>query len=646
MAIRIEHQPSGAAVGRAAYTAARNKARQRQQKNALDMWQEERREQRRYGNIYRNAIGGRRARQVGQQQQQVTGWKDPLQTALDADVSFGEEDTRSKNAVQIKAQRKTNARALRMGKPIPFPEAEMQPIYAPTEAEIDQKKWERGVEHEQDIHERNRAEKAEDATSAETLDIFKERYEGLREKIDSLAAEGPDAWATPKLKARFDTLQNALDIAEDQLLEKGDKKWTSLQVYETAAEEIKKFLAGHKDTHLVPPENRPGAERVTRDGRLIRKGMDGKDEDLGLAPWNMLTPEQREAREAERQSRFGTDLQGREGQYRRDQYGEYFDPFTQQKETPSWSERAGEIGKQRDAAEGAIGAALAATPAGKAAGYTSTPETWPAAQKAEIKKIQDRDLPYPGMDDSGQQPGQGQPGQGQIEDPAPDSQEPTIEEIIDQDWEERQEPGGPFNTPMLPDQSAASTLSDQILRDAEGDWPTVTSANDYEAVSPGAEYKDADGNVRQKQGGSAEPAQAPGGGNEPNKDNMSDSGYREKAQYYEDLMKTHDKSGDYDAYMDAVGKRDEVYFALAEASNQREYAKYGLSSLPDPLNTGKRRREAIETVRRLEGVAPRNMKKGDYKLMLQAQKDLSQIYAAEEAEATDSNVRRKPGLGG
>ncbi len=65
MAIRIEHQPAGAAVGMAAYAAGRGKTRQRQQKYALDLWKDERRtqarrEERMAGFKYRAALEGRR----------------------------------------------------------------------------------------------------------------------------------------------------------------------------------------------------------------------------------------------------------------------------------------------------------------------------------------------------------------------------------------------------------------------------------------------------------------------------------------------------------------------------------------------------------------------------------------------------------
>ena len=289
MAIRVSHQPSGAAVGMAAYATGRGRARQRQQKNALDMWQEERREQRRSGNIYRNAIGGRRARQVGQQQQ-VTGWKDPLETALSGDVPFGEEDTRSKKAVQIKAQRKTNARALRMGKPIPFPEAEMQFTPAPTEAEVrrQQKLEDRdeGREYREGQDALKRKQSAEDEAADMTLGDAEDRYESLSKQFEEIGQGGRDSWAEqggPRMKKYYE-LKNALEKLREDQGKDGPNRLRRLEYLNEGIARMDRFLADHEDTHILPPEKQMGVEYKGEDGWVYENTETGP---VKLRVWNM-----------------------------------------------------------------------------------------------------------------------------------------------------------------------------------------------------------------------------------------------------------------------------------------------------------------------------------------------------------------------
>ena len=111
MAIRVLHTPAGGAVGMAAYAAGQNKTRKRNQKYAVDMWQQERkiqarREERSAGSKYRAALGGgTRQGRIGQQP--AGKWIDPFEEAVKA----GDK----KKAIQIRAQRKGDARRGRLG---------------------------------------------------------------------------------------------------------------------------------------------------------------------------------------------------------------------------------------------------------------------------------------------------------------------------------------------------------------------------------------------------------------------------------------------------------------------------------------------------------------------------------------------------
>ncbi len=196
MAIRILHQPSGAAVGAAAYATGQGKARQRKQKYAMDLMRDERRIQaRQEGFKYRAAaLGGGAGRQrMGQQRlgQQAAGtWKDPLTAAVGKAREVGQQiDTTpdvdslagvkqllrpmrkaaSSSAVQIKAQRRANDRARRMGKPDPYPEAEPQFEAAETKEEarrreeLEDRDWE--AKEEERINKREFGE-AQDVAEA------------------------------------------------------------------------------------------------------------------------------------------------------------------------------------------------------------------------------------------------------------------------------------------------------------------------------------------------------------------------------------------------------------------------------------------------------------------------------------------------
>ena len=135
MVIRIVHQPSGAAAGMAGYMTGRGKARQRQQKYSMDLWEQERKIQARQqqqfaGAKYRAALGGTRG-QGGVGQQAAGQWEDPFELA----VAAGD----TKKAVQIKAQRKRDARRQRLGEDPLYPEAQQKFLPAPTKEQVRRK---------------------------------------------------------------------------------------------------------------------------------------------------------------------------------------------------------------------------------------------------------------------------------------------------------------------------------------------------------------------------------------------------------------------------------------------------------------------------------------------------------------------------
>jgi len=404
MAIRLQHQPSGAAVGMAAYTAGLGKARQRQKKDALDMWREEREAQRRSGNIYRNATSSSRTRQVGQQQ---GTWEDPLALAVagaeDAKASdtdaFGQpvpgmEDQREssiKKAVQIKAQRKANERALRMGKPIPYPEAEMQPKPAPTEAEVRRRQQLEDRKEGREYQQQQGALKRKQSVEDDELDLWRDQDETTAAEIERIRKSSGGAFQdTPgdNVTQRWTQMKNDLKLLRE------NEGYSDAEKHKLATQMRRKFLREfNEEQHIVPWADRPGSRR-TVNGEIWEKSRDPNkpDEFIDFADEPGLTDEDIRAGKSNRFRYFGGALH----QKTRGRQGTEWKPMGKggQGETTSEGEQTSNRRKERVAAAKIIAAEL---------GYSEKSENWKKSQKAKINEILDRELPYPRMRPGGQE---------------------------------------------------------------------------------------------------------------------------------------------------------------------------------------------------------------------------------------------------
>ena len=172
MAIRIEHQPAGAAV-MAAYAAGQGKGRARKQKYALDLWKDERREKSKY-----RMAGRIRQQKLGQQK--AGTWYDPMASGA---TPAGK--------VELKAKRRANARHRRMhgDDNVPHREAEPTFIPAPTKEEVrredDQRKRDQYLGDER----REREQELEDERRRNTRQGISKRVDGLGMIPDDIADE-------------------------------------------------------------------------------------------------------------------------------------------------------------------------------------------------------------------------------------------------------------------------------------------------------------------------------------------------------------------------------------------------------------------------------------------------------------------------
>ena len=296
MAIRVSHSGAPAPQGMAAYSAGSNISQQRKKKQMLDMWQEERRAQQRRGNIYRSAMGGRRAQQqLGQQQ---GTWVDPLQEALSGAAAKkaeyhpfggGEEDT-GNMAVQIKSQRQANARAQRMGKPLPYPQAEAH--YEPplTKEQIEKKKWDRNVEREDTVWARNQEQKTKDTVNQRTFEISKGNFEDVKKRFYEIDPGDPLAWRDTNRRDEYKRIKRMVETGNQD--QQGQRQYTPTEYHNEAARAMGGFLEGHQPNHLIPKEERVGNTYTTDDGIKFLVTPDGGREFQGFVDEGPLTREQ------------------------------------------------------------------------------------------------------------------------------------------------------------------------------------------------------------------------------------------------------------------------------------------------------------------------------------------------------------------
>ncbi|HUV13866.1 MAG TPA: hypothetical protein VMY18_09475 [Acidobacteriota bacterium] len=254
MAIRLVHQPGGI-VGMAGYLAGVGKAKQRQQEDAKTMWQE----QNRYGNRYRQAMGGQRRRAIGgqQAQEQQGTWVDPLDTApgtMDEGDAF-------EDKLLIKSQQRANDRWRRMGKQTKFPGADPYFKPAPTKRELE-------LGDDSLRRERETKDAADKLTLGEAQGVF----EGLMEDFEEIGSGGADSWADKTRMAEYDRVKGVLDIArKDQ--SKG-KRLDPIQYYNNSIAELEGFMSGHKGTHITPWGARPGNRETNAEGEIWEKSRD------------------------------------------------------------------------------------------------------------------------------------------------------------------------------------------------------------------------------------------------------------------------------------------------------------------------------------------------------------------------------------
>ncbi|MBU0778124.1 hypothetical protein KKF82_07685 [Patescibacteria group bacterium] len=248
-------------------------------------------------------------------------WEDPLALAQAPEAK-----------VQINAQQRANERARRLGKPIPYQAAEMQFRPAPTKEEI---------QHGWDLE--GREFQARQHTQQDELKILRGEGDRLAAEVAAIDKESGGHYTATGRAAREKLEKDLAALNEDR-----DKSGhlDPLEWSRARAQMYGKYLRNFNRTeHVTPLERRPDYETVTPSGRLIRQKPDGTYEDVGLAPRHMLDPEQQKATAAQRESNIIT-VGGRQGQYRQDKYGEYFDPLPEPKAAPSHIDNVAEFNRQ------------------------------------------------------------------------------------------------------------------------------------------------------------------------------------------------------------------------------------------------------------------------------------------------------------
>jgi hypothetical protein len=250
------HQPAGSAVGAAAFMAGLGAGAERRRKYAMDMWQDERRLQARredleMGYKYRSALGGRRglprlagggalalagggqampAQQVQRDGLLYLDEQDPSLLTPGQQVTLRREQRAlaisgpgsPQERVQNRSQDDANARAMRLGRPLPFPDPIPEPV-VPLTRDQQQRQWQL-----QDDATKRRQELAD-------------RYEGRQYEEKQLS---------DKAQRKLDALDAAVaDMAANPDFDEAQKK----EFYWRAAQE----RAGIQSTASMPrPEQR------------------------------------------------------------------------------------------------------------------------------------------------------------------------------------------------------------------------------------------------------------------------------------------------------------------------------------------------------------------------------------------------------
>jgi hypothetical protein len=196
---------------------------------------------------------GQRALGGGQVVDQQGTWDDP----------FAFKDP--KGMIQVHAQQVANARALRMGKPIPFPEAESQFHPAPTKEEIQRK---------QELEDRDF--RARQHTEQDELDWLQGEGDRLAAQAEAIAKDSGGHWATPDAAAAYAKLQTDLRaLNQDRDKQNGEGgHLTATEWHRKRAEVYADYLGGiNPDRDVVPWGDRPG-NRETVNGEIWERSRD------------------------------------------------------------------------------------------------------------------------------------------------------------------------------------------------------------------------------------------------------------------------------------------------------------------------------------------------------------------------------------
>lgn len=312
MGIRIEHQMS-AVGGIAAYAAGRGRALVRTQKQVLDFQRDKMLiRARQQGLGYRRHLAGMR--------QGSTGVQALVQGTTIDDPATGADPA---NLVRINAQREANARAGRMGKPAPYPDAEPRTILPPTPAEERREEAERGREFQRELAEgRSRV-----AGEKEDLGFLEMKDAETKSRIGAIREATGGAFDDPEMTKAWKSMDQVVTMAEAD--KNGDGRLSAAERYQARIESRQKAIDLYDPgEHDVPFEDRPGNEYIDKYGRQMRKPVDPNEAPTfhGMAPDSQLTPEQKQGKQDWIEAQQYTDPKtGRTGQIRQDSYGQHIE---------------------------------------------------------------------------------------------------------------------------------------------------------------------------------------------------------------------------------------------------------------------------------------------------------------------------------